>query len=347
MLIVMKLDAARVDIDRVKNRITASGYVAHEIPGGERLAIGVTGNKGKLDPEQFLILPGVLEAIPVSKPFKLVSRDVKAENTVVRVNGDAIGGRELALIAGPCSVEGRQQILDVAFLLKEMGIKFLRGGAYKPRTSPYSFQGYKTDALQYLREARDATGLHIVTEVKDTETLPIVAECADILQVGARNMQNYSLLEALGAQQKPVLLKRGLSATIEELLMAAEYILHGGNYNVILCERGIRTFETATRNTLDLNAIPIIKKLSHLPVIVDPSHGIGVWDGVGAMSMAAVAAGADGLIIEVHPEPSNALSDGYQSLKPSTFRELLRRLERLAPIVERSLHGSLTTVEAP
>lgn len=346
MLIVMKLDTPRSDVERVKHKIKSFGYAAHEIPGQERLAIGITGNRGKLDPEQFLILPGVLEAISVSKPFKLVSRDVKPDDTVIRINGDTIGSRELALIAGPCSVESRQQILDIAFILKEMGIKFLRGGAYKPRTSPYSFQGYKAEALQYLKEAREATGLHIVTEVKDTETLPIVAECADVLQVGARNMQNYSLLEALGAQQKPVLLKRGLSATIEELLMAAEYILHGGNYNVILCERGIRTFETATRNTLDLNAIPIIKKLSHLPVIVDPSHGIGVWDGVAAMSMAAIAAGADGLIIEVHPEPSVALSDGYQSLKPSKFKTLVEKIEQLSPIVDRAFTRSLTNVEA-
>ena len=340
MLIVMKLHALRADIDRVKERITSMGYTPHEIPGEQRLAIGITGNRGKLDPEMFLNLSGVVEAIPVSKPFKLVSRDVKAENTIVTVAGEPIGARELAVIAGPCSVESRQQIIDVAFSLKSMGVKFLRGGAYKPRTSPYSFQGLKDEALVYLRDAREATGLRIVTEVKDTETLPMVAECADILQVGARNMQNYSLLEALGALRKPVLLKRGLAATIEELLMAAEYILNGGNYNVILCERGIRTFETATRNTLDLNAIPIIKKLSHLPVIVDPSHGIGVWDGVASMSLAAIAAGADGLMIEVHGDPAMALSDGYQSLKPSKMKLLLEKLVRLAPIMERSFTPS-------
>ncbi|HUL42902.1 MAG TPA: 3-deoxy-7-phosphoheptulonate synthase [Bacteroidota bacterium] len=336
MLIVMKLNAPRQEIDGVKEKIRSLGFSPHEIPGEERLAIGITGNKGKIDPEVFLNLPGVLEAIPVSKPFKLVSRDVKSENSIVKVNGDGIGGKELGIIAGPCSVEGRSQIIDLAYMLKDMGVRFLRGGAYKPRTSPYSFQGYKTEALEYLREARELTGMHIVTEVKDTQTLPLVAECADILQVGARNMQNYSLLEALGAQRKPVLLKRGLSATIEELLMAAEYILLGGNYDVILCERGIRTFETASRNTLDLNAIPIIKKLSHLPVIADPSHGIGMWDGVTAMSMAAIAAGADGIIVEVHPDPASALSDGYQSLKPGRFNALLEKVEQLAPIVNRT-----------
>jgi 3-deoxy-7-phosphoheptulonate synthase len=337
MLIVMKLDAPRGDVERVKEKVLSLGFIPHVIPGEHRLAIGITGNKNRPDAEQFLNLPSVLEAIPITKPFKLVSRDVKQENTVVTVGDEIVGGKEITIIAGPCSVESRQQILDVACTLKEMGIRFLRGGAYKPRTSPYSFQGHKTDALLYLKDARDATGLKIVTEVKDTDTLPLVAEVADVLQVGARNMQNYSLLEAIGSLQKPVLLKRGLSATIEELLMAAEYILHGGNYNVILCERGIRTFETATRNTLDLNAIPIVKKLSHLPIFVDPSHGVGIWDAVGSMSLAAIAAGADGLIIEVHDEPAAALSDGYQSLKPMKFKVLLEKLRELAPIVGRTL----------
>jgi 3-deoxy-7-phosphoheptulonate synthase len=345
MLIIMKLDAPRQDIEKVKDKIKHLGLTPHEIPGEMRMAIGITGNKGKLDPELFLNISGVLDAIPISKPFKLVSRDVKAENSVINVDGEKIGTRDLAMIAGPCSVESRQHIIDIAFSLKELGIKFLRGGAYKPRTSPYSFQGLKEEALRYLQDARSETGLKIVTEIKDTETLPIVAECADILQVGARNMQNYSLLEALGDQRKPVLLKRGLSATIEELLMAAEYILHGGNYNVILCERGIRTFETATRNTLDLNAIPIIKKLSHLPIIVDPSHGIGVWDGVSAMALAAIAAGADGLIIEVHQDPAMALSDGYQSLKPSKFKLLLEQIEQLAPIMNRTFKRTTATME--
>jgi 3-deoxy-7-phosphoheptulonate synthase len=332
----MQFDAPRSEIERVKWKIKSLGYAPHEIPGEQRMAIGITGNQGKLDPELFLNLPGVIDAIPVTKPFKLVSRDVKHENTQIKINGSVIGGTELTVIAGPCSVESRDQIMDIAFVLKELGIKFLRGGAYKPRTSPYAFQGLKDEALHYLADVRKETGMLIVTEVKDTDTLPAVTECADILQVGARNMQNYSLLEALGNIRKPVLLKRGLAATIEELLMAAEYILNGGNYDVILCERGIRTFEPSTRNTLDLNAISIIKKLSHLPVIVDPSHGIGVWDAVTPMSLAGIAAGADGLIIEVHQDPSNALSDGYQSLKPSNFKKLLNKLEQLAPIMDRN-----------
>jgi 3-deoxy-7-phosphoheptulonate synthase len=336
MLIIMKLDAQREDVERVEAKIRSLGYLPHVIPGAQRLAIGITGNKSRPDAEQFLTLPGVIEAIPISRPFKLVSRDAKVEDSIIRVGEEQIGGTELGIIAGPCSVESRQQLSDIAHQLKELGVRFLRGGAYKPRTSPYSFQGLKEEALQYLQEIRNETGMKIVTEVKDTETLPMVAACSDVLQVGARNMQNYSLLEALGDQRKPVLLKRGFAATIEELLMSAEYILNGGNYDVILCERGIRTFETSTRNTLDLNAIPIVKKFSHLPIIVDPSHGFGMWDGVMSMSMAAIAAGADGLIIEVHPEPSQALSDGSQSLKPSRLRPLLDRLEQLAPIMGRS-----------
>ena len=346
MLIIMSRDAQRADVDRVAEKIRSMGLTPHEIPGELRLAIGITGNRDKLDPETFLNLPGVLDAIPVSKPFKLVSRDTKAENSVIHVRGEPIGGPELAIIAGPCSVESRSQIIEVAFMLKELGIKFLRGGAYKPRTSPYAFQGLKAKALEYLAEAREQTGLRIVTEVKDIETLPMTAQAADILQVGARNMQNYSLLEALGVQEKPVLLKRGLSATIEDLLMAAEYILTGGNYNVILCERGIRTYETATRNTLDLNAIPVIKKLSHLPVIVDPSHGVGIWEAVPAMSLAAIAAGADGLIIEVHQDPAAALSDGYQSLKPAKLKLLLEKLKQLAPVMDRTLATKTFTTES-
>lgn len=334
----MKLNSPRSEIEQVKEKITNLGYIPHEIPGEARMAIGITGNRGKIDPEIFLNMPGVLEAIPVTKPYKLANKDFKPGSTIVNVGSEQIGTKELTVIAGPCSVESRDQIVEIASSLKNMGIKFLRGGAYKPRTSPYAFQGLKEQALQYLKDAREATGIKIVTEVKDTETLPLVAECADILQVGARNMQNYSLLEAIGAQRKPVLLKRGLSATIEEWLMAAEYILNGGNNNVILCERGIRTFETATRNTLDLNAVPIVKKLSHLPIIVDPSHGIGLWEGVIPMSLAAIAAGADGVIVEVHQDPANALSDGYQSLKPSKMKILLERLQLLAPIMERTLN---------
>ncbi|HLB01443.1 MAG TPA: 3-deoxy-7-phosphoheptulonate synthase [Bacteroidota bacterium] len=336
MLIIMKIDAGRPDVERVVRKVRDLGYVPHEIPGDRRVAVGITGNRSKLDPGLFLNLPGVAEAIAVSKPYKLVSREMKKDDTVVRVGGEEIGGREIVFIAGPCSVESRGQIIEMAWMLKELGVKFLRGGAYKPRTSPYSFQGMKLEGLEYLAEARSLTGLKIVTEVRDTVTLPAVAGCSDILQVGARNMQNYSLLEALGTTQRPVLLKRGISATIEEFLMAAEYILSGGNYDVILCERGIRTFEPSTRFTLDLNAVPIIKKQSHLPLIVDPSHGVGVWDAVPSMAMAAVAAGADGLIIETHAHPEAALSDGYQSLKPSTLKALMDRLRKLSEVMDRS-----------
>jgi 3-deoxy-7-phosphoheptulonate synthase len=337
MLVLMNQHASREEVEKVKSKIHALGYAAHEIPGAQRIAIGITGNKGRLDPDLFMSMSGVLDAVPVSKPFKLVSREVKKEPTVVRVGTDEIGGRELAIIAGPCSVESREQILEIAEMLREMGVKFLRGGAYKPRTSPYAFQGLKTDGLEYLHEAADKTGLHIVTEVKDTETLPLVAENADVLQIGARNMYNFSLLEHVGDLGRPVLLKRGLSATIEELLMAAEYIASRGNYNIILCERGIRTYEPYTRSTLDLNAVPVIKRLSHLPIVVDPSHGTGAWDLVIPMSQAAVVAGADGLMIEVHQDPQAALSDGFQSLRPDKFKFLLDRLRSLAPYTQRTL----------
>lgn len=337
MLIVMKRDATGEDILRVKDKITAMGLIAHEIPGVHRVAIGITGNKGRVNPEHFNTMAGVEDAISVTRPYKLVGRDVHPENTEVDVSGDIIGGRELAIIAGPCSVENADQLFQTAEAVKEAGARFLRGGAFKPRTSPYAFQGMKAEGLVLLREAKERTGLKIVTEVKDVQTLSAVAEVADVVQVGARNMQNFSLLEAVGELHKPVLLKRGISATIEELLMSAEYIMARGNHEVILCERGIRTFEPYTRNTLDLNAIPVIKKLSHLPVIVDPSHGIGMWDGVTAMALAGIAAGADGVMIEVHPDPSMALSDGYQSLKPSRFKELMEKARLLAPVVDRSL----------
>jgi 3-deoxy-7-phosphoheptulonate synthase len=337
MLVLMKQDVTREHIEKVKEKIVSLGYRAHEIPGAQRVAIGITGNKGRVDPDLFRSMPGVEDAVPVSKPYKLVSREVKQEDTIIRVGEDSIGGRELTVIAGPCSVESRSQILEVAEQLSEMGIKFLRGGAFKPRTSPYAFQGLKIDGLEYLKEAAVKTGMHIVTEVKDTETLRLVTEYADVLQIGARNMYNFSLLEKVGEYRSPILLKRGLSATIEELLMSAEYIASRGNYNIILCERGIRTFETYTRNTLDLNAVPLVKKLSHLPMIVDPSHGTGSWELVVPMALAAVAAGADGLMIEVHPNPQEALSDGFQSLRTDTFRELMRRLAELVPTVKRSV----------
>lgn len=337
MLILLKTDASREDIETVKEKVLALGFTPHEIPGAQRVAIGITGNKEKVSPDNFLSLPGVIDVISVSKPFKLVGREFKPENTIVDVGGVTFGGNEIQVIAGPCSVESRNQILETAEIVRQSGSKLLRGGAFKPRTSPYAFQGLKLEGLEYLKEAAEKTGLKVVTEVKDTETLSAVAECSDILQIGARNMYHFSLLEKVGELGKPVLLKRGFSSTIEELLMAAEYILSRGNYNVILCERGIRTFETYTRNTLDLNAVPVIKKLSHLPVIVDPSHGTGAWDLVPPMAQAALAAGADGLMVEVHAQPDKALSDGYQSLSPKTFLSMTKQLKRYEPIIGRAV----------
>jgi 3-deoxy-7-phosphoheptulonate synthase len=337
MLILMKSDATREDILRVKEKIATLGYNAHEIPGAQRTAIGITGNKEKVSPDLFSTLPGVEEAIPVTRPYKLVGRDARRESSAILVGDAVVGGPELAIIAGPCSVESWDQLITTARAVREAGARFLRGGAFKPRSSPYTFQGMKEEGLILLREAKAETGLKIVTEVKDVLTLSAVAEVADVLQIGARNMSNFSLLEAVGELRTPVLLKRGIAATIEELLMAAEYIASRGNLNVILCERGIRTFETATRNTLDLNAVPVIKKLSHLPIIVDPSHGIGMWDAVPAMALAGIAAGADGLMIEVHPNPSMALSDGSQSLKLDRFKELMDRIRRMAPVVGRTM----------
>ncbi|MEK7249396.1 MAG: 3-deoxy-7-phosphoheptulonate synthase, partial [Bacteroidota bacterium] len=332
-----KRDATREDIKKVKDKILALCYMPHEIPGTQRTAIGITGNKGKINPELFSMMHGVEDAVPVSKPYKLVGRDAKPDNSEIDVDGETIGGKEIAIIAGPCSVESWEQLIATAEAVKEAGAKFLRGGAFKPRTSPYAFQGMKEEGLVLLREAKEKTDLKIVTEAKDVLTLSAVAEIADVIQIGARNMQNFSLLEAVGDLRTPVMLKRGISATIEELLMSAEYILSRGNLNVILCERGIRTFEPYTRNTLDLNAIPVVKKLSHLPIIVDPSHGIGMWDGVSAMALAGVAAGADGLMIEVHPNPEAALSDGAQSLKPDRFRELMERVRLVAAAVDRTV----------
>jgi 3-deoxy-7-phosphoheptulonate synthase len=338
MLILMKNGATAEEILRVKQKVQSLGFRAHEIPGAQRIAIGITGNQGKIDPDIFATMGGVEQAVPVSRPYKLVGRDAKPENSEIRIGDTSIGGTELAIIAGPCSVESWDQLITTAKAVKASGARFLRGGAFKPRTSPYAFQGMKEEGLVLLREAKKETGLKIVTEAKDITTLSAVAEVADVIQIGARNMTNSSLLEAVGELRTPVLLKRGISSTIEELLMAAEYILARGNLDVILCERGIRTFEPATRNTLDLNAVPVIKKLSHLPIIVDPSHGIGLWDGVTAMALAGIAAGADGIMIEVHPHPSEALSDGAQSLKPSRFLELVAKVRQLAPILGRTVH---------
>ncbi len=337
MIVLMSEEATPADLEKVREKVLSLGFVPHVLPSAQRTTIGITGNKDRIDSDLFLSLPGVEDVIQVSKPYKLVSREFKPEDTIVKVGNDAIGGKELTIIAGPCSVESRTQILEIAGMLSEMGVKFLRGGAYKPRTSPYSFQGLKEEGLEFLREAALKTGMHVITEVKDTETLQLVAEHADILQVGSRNMYNYSLLERIGELRKPVLLKRAFSATIEELLMAGEYIASRGNYQIVFCERGIRSFDSMTRNSLDLNAVPLVKKLSHLPIIVDPSHGTGSWDLVAPMAQAAIVAGADGLMIEVHPDPASALSDGFQSLRPDKFKKLLETISRLAPIVGRSL----------
>jgi 3-deoxy-7-phosphoheptulonate synthase len=337
MLVVMKPHATQAQIDAVTGRIRDMGFTPHAIPGSSRVAIGVTGNKGGIDVESFADMEGVADALRVTQPFKLVSREVKEEDTVIEVGGARIGGKAICIMAGPCSVESEEQIVETARAVKAAGANFLRGGAFKPRTSPYEFQGLAREGLELLALARKETGLPIVTEVLDVETLPMVAEYADVLQIGARNMQNFSLLKQLGALKKPILLKRGPSATIKEWLMAAEYILSGGNYQVALCERGIRTFETMTRNTLDLNAVPVLKALTHLPVIVDPSHGIGIRAHVGAMARGAVACGADGIIVEVHPQPEKALSDGHQSLTPVQFGELVRQVAVIAGAVGRTV----------
>ncbi len=335
MLVLMQSGATESEIAQVEERICELGFTPHTMPGKTATAIGITGNSGPLEPAMFAGLAGIARVIAVTQPFKLVSREVKQDDTVIDFGDASIGGAELALMAGPCSVESRDQIMQAAIAAKAAGAKFLRGGAFKPRTSPYAFQGLKEEGLKLLAEARDATGLRVVTEVKDTETLEMVADYADVLQVGARNMQNYSLLEALGNIRQPVLLKRGMSATIKEWLMCAEYVVARGNRQVILCERGLRTFETMTRNTMDVGAIPLVKHLSHLPVVADPSHGIGIAQHVTPLALGCVAAGADGLIIEMHPDPSRALSDGDQSLTPEGFSDLVQKVERVAAAVGR------------
>ncbi len=329
----MKAQAASADIARVCQRIESLGFKPHIIPGEQRTAIGITGNNGPVDPAEFEDLPGVAEAIRVSKAYKLVSRETKPDNTVVYVNGVPVGGEEIALCGGPCSVESRQQITESARAVKAAGGQLLRGGAYKPRTSPYAFQGLGEEGLRYLAEVREETGLGIVTEAIDIETFDLVERYADCVQIGARNMQNFSLLRRAGRSRKPILLKRGISSTLEEFLMAAEYILAEGNYNVILCERGVRTFTDHTRNTLDLSVVPAVQSLSHLPIIVDPSHGTGKRDKVAPMALAAIAAGASGLIVEVHPTPERALSDGYQSLYPEQFRQMADDCRALAHLL--------------
>jgi 3-deoxy-7-phosphoheptulonate synthase len=337
MIVVMKRGATRAEIVNVTARIEQLGCRVQVSEGDERTIIGIIGNGRPLDPAQIERLAGVERTAPVLRPFKLVSRDFHPQDTVVPINGLSVGAKKLVVMAGPCAVEGRDQMLEVAGRVRSAGAQMLRGGAFKPRTSPYSFQGLGRDGLRFLAEAREETGLAVTTEVMTPEQVPLVATYADVLQIGARNMQNYALLNAVGEAQRPVLLKRGLMSTIEELLMSAEYILSHGNNRVILCERGIRTFETLTRNTLDINAVPLLKSLSHLPVVVDPSHATGRWDLVAAVSKAAVAAGADGLLIEVHPDPENALSDGGQSLTPETFEKLMVELRAVAQAVGREL----------
>jgi 3-deoxy-7-phosphoheptulonate synthase len=343
MLIVMKPHATEDDVRGVCRKIEAMGFRPHPMPGAQRTAIGITGNPGPLEPAEFEALAGVAEAIRVSKPYKLVSREVKNEDSLVHVKpsdgcgpGFVFGGPELGIIAGPCAVESREQAFSAARQVKKSGARLFRGGAFKPRTSPYSFQGMGEEGLKILAEVRKEFGLLIVTETIDPENCDLVERYADVLQIGARNMQNFSLLKRAGRSSKPVLLKRGMSATIEEFLMAAEYILSEGNYNVILCERGVRTFADHSRNTLDLSVIPEVKRLSHLPIIVDPSHGTGKRDKVIPLSRAAVAVGADGLIVEVHPQPDHAASDGYQSLYPGQFDSLMEEITSIAGVLGRT-----------
>ncbi len=336
MLIVMHKDATVGEIAAVTEKIAALGLTPHAIPGAQRIAIGITGNKEGLEPAQFSLMKGVTDVIRVSQPYKLVSREVKPDDTIVDIAGVKVGGGSFCVMAGPCSVETREQVMSTAEHVKKHGANLLRGGAYKPRTSPYEFQGLKLDGLKLLADARERTGLPVITEVKDTETLKQVAEYADAFQIGARNMQNFSLLEAVGETRKPVMLKRGPSSTLREWLMAAEYIVARGNNNVILCERGIRTFETATRNTLDLGVLPVLQEMTHLPIIVDPSHGTGKAVSVTPMARAAAATGVDGIMVEVHPDPPSALSDGPQALTFPMFEKLMREVRPIAELVGRA-----------
>jgi 3-deoxy-7-phosphoheptulonate synthase len=343
MLVVMQAHASEEQVRAVCEKIEALGYRAHPIPGAQRTAIGITGNTGAVEIGSLDEMSGVQEVIRVSKPYKLVSRDVKEENTVIRFRGTdgSFGSRDLGIVAGPCSIESREQAFTIAERVVRAGARFFRGGAYKPRTSPYTFQGLGEDGLKIMADIRDRFGLRIVTEAVDSESLELVAEYADVIQIGARNMQNFSLLKKAGRLRKPVMLKRGLSATLEEFLMAAEYILSEGNYQVVLCERGVRTFADHTRNTLDLSIVPAVQRLSHLPIVVDPSHGTGKRDKVLPMSRAAIASGADGLLIEVHHDPDRALSDGAQSIFPDQFDELMSEIRQIAAVVHRHVQAPL------
>ena len=337
MLIVMDKGVSQAELRAVIEKIERMGYKANPIPGAERMAIGITGNQTPLEPEEFEAMPGVKEAIRVTKPYKLVSREMKEEDTVVCVRGREVGGRQLAVIAGPCAVETEEQALAIGELVAKAGANFFRGGAYKPRTSPYSFQGLGEPGLKILAKVREATGLPIVTEAMDPEGVGLVEEYADVIQIGARNMQNFSLLKRVGKSKLPVFLKRGIAATMDELLMSAEYVAAEGNYRIMLCERGVRTFADHARNTLDLSVVPAVKHLSHLPILVDPSHGTGRRDRVPPLARAAVAVGADGIMVEVHDHPEKALSDGAQAIYPDQFTELVKEIRSLAPLVSRSL----------
>src|SRR5271168_3811382 len=347
MLVVMKPQATAEEIQAVCEQIQQLGYRAHPMPGAQRTAIGITGNSGAVDQGDLEELSGVAEVIRVSKPYKLVSRDVKEDDTVIRFPGTnaTIGGRDLAMVAGPCSIETREQAFAIAGQVAAAGAQFFRGGAYKPRTSPYAFQGLGEEALKIMAEIRERFGLRIVTEAIDNEVLELVNDYADVIQIGARNMQNYSLLRAAGRKRKPVLVKRGMSATLEEFLMAAEYVMSEGNYQVILCERGVRTFADHTRNTLDLSIVPAVQRLSHLPIIVDPSHGTGKRNMVLPLARAAAAVGADGLMVEVHHQPDKALSDGAQSVYPDQFVQLMDEVSQIAGAVHRSLPRGITVAE--
>ena len=339
MLIVMRAQATEDQIRAVCEKVESLGYRAHPMPGAQRTAIGITGNKGEVEAGTLEEMPGVQELIRVSKPYKLVSRDVKPDNSVIRFPGSpvTIGGTDLVIMAGPCGIESRDQAFKIADRVARAGAQFFRGGAYKPRTSPYSFQGLGEEGLKIMADLRDRFGLLIVTEAVDYESLDLVEKYADMIQIGARNMQNFSLLKRAGRARKPVLLKRGIAATLEEFLMAAEYIMSEGNYNVVLCERGVRTFADHTRNTLDLSVVPAVQRLSHLPIVVDPSHGTGKRNKVTPLSRAAVAVGADGLIIEVHNDPDHALSDGMQSLYPEQFDALMAQVKQIAAVLGRTI----------
>ncbi|MBI9050362.1 MAG: 3-deoxy-7-phosphoheptulonate synthase [Anaerolineaceae bacterium] len=343
MMIIMKVEATKNQILAVKDKIHVLGFEAHSIEGEERSVIGVVGDNPIIAQHQFAHMLGVDRITPISRPFKLASREFKDEDSTFPLDGVQMGGKGVIIIAGPCAVEDRSLLLENAIAVQEAGAHALRGGAFKPRSSPYAFQGLGEKGLEMLAEVREITGMPVVTEAMSADQVPLITKYADMIQIGARNMQNFNLLNAVGESQHPVLLKRGLASTIEDLLMAAEYVLSHGNRRVVLCERGIRTFETSTRNTTDINAIPVLKAQTHLPVVLDPSHSTGHWQYVTAIARAAVAAGADGLIIEVHPKPDEALSDGVQSLKPERFAELVRQIRGIAEAVDRYVPPSKTT----